>query len=536
MAKKPTHIGALKTHGLDSEQNLVAARLREAMEQKGFDRAVLKNLAEQSAFPGFVAEMLLRIQPNGQRNRHFESEVRRAFMPGKIEPDRSATAYIGAPEQNAQIDACIKHSPFYRTLREEELRSLTGEGATTQFTAPHTPLSKLTPRIDRTPVVIIGGGVSGLMVYRALVELGWDARAITVVDKEGKFGGIWNYDMVAEGTRNNPKDLRFLKSKLDTAPGPGEEIADFIFELQHAYPIPLPNPRKGCVTRVEPGDLATKVHYTANGKEHTITAPIVINAIGLGKPKSISREGWMTASATNGQAGYRWQQILGGKEAKKYHGKHVVLIGLGNSTAEMLVQFHQLMENGYDVDYRVLTHYPQESVQFPGDVVLARGREFQVFRDLTIPNLVDYSGDLEDTREAYFEALNAGRIIADVRHWDKKGKWMRMQRHNAEPLELRCDVLYTLIGYGHSREELMSMGVMADEETGAACYDYDGEFQAELGAKGRKRVHAGYFGQGPVLESPENPNAVVIPGVMHRLHDQLLSIVLRACEYESKRA
>ncbi len=78
-------------------------------------------------------------------------------------------------------------------------------------------------------------------------------------------------------------------------------------------------------------------------------------------------------------------------------------------------------------------------------------------------------------------------------------------------------------------------GIKLRSDDHAPCYDYDGEFQQCPASSGRQRVHAGYFGLGPILRAPENPNADVIPGNIYRMGDLLFSIVVRATEYALKK-
>ena len=62
-------------------------------------------------------------------------------------------------------------------------------------------------------------------------------------------------------------------------------------------------------------------------------------------------------------------------------GKTVVLIGLGNSTAEMLVQFHRYPDAGLDLRVKVLTHYPREAIRYPRAYHTANGKDYRLFRE-----------------------------------------------------------------------------------------------------------------------------------------------------------
>ena len=51
------------------------------------------------------------------------------------------------------------------------------------------------------------------------------------------------------------------------------------------------------------------------------------------------------------------------KLAEKLKDKNLTLIGIGNSTIEMLMQIQELKSKGINIKYKVLTHYPEESVK-----------------------------------------------------------------------------------------------------------------------------------------------------------------------------
>jgi hypothetical protein len=151
----------------------------------------------------------------------------------------------------------------------------------------------------------------------------------------------------------------------------------------------------------------------------------------------------------------------------------------------------------------------------------------RVFRDVSAPNLTSYQGDLEHSRNDYFRALYGGKIIPDINNdtpWDTVGKKMKAGYLNGE---FEFDQLYTLIGYKHDREELEALSIGTNQD-GDALYDYDGEF-IEQNSRGRK-IQKGYFGMGAVLETKNNKNAIVIPGMMFRLPLTLFGIVMRAYE------
>ena len=524
--KNNTGIELLKYHG-DLLQSLpkveTSSALRSFARSKDYPFHALYELSRN----GYLGNMLSLITRTETIDLEQMINLAGATAFSRKRLNRRFSTYNGASHQNEAIQRCIQESKS----RASVMRSTTAEGAAVSMPRIGIRATRADIMLATTPVTIVGGGPAGLMTARALVDIGWDSNAITVIDKSGKYGGIWNYPMVANASRNNPRDLLFLNSELTRAPGGGDEVVRFIEELQHSYTPELQNPIQGIVTCIEPSNLSTTVHYRVGKEERAITSPIVINALGNGRPLPISCEGKMTTSASPGDAGYRWQQIITPEKAKALHGKRVILIGLGNSTGEMMVQFEKLNSEGFKIDYRVLTHYPWLSVNFPHDELIEDGNSYRVFRDLSRPTLVDFTGDLAEYGGAYAKALREGKIISDVVHWGrKKNKMQITQRDKKKKTELDFAELYTLIGYGHSPQEKKQLGIMCDEQNNSLC-DYDGEFQRASGRKDRSRVHKGYFGIGALIASSKNPNAMVIPGMLYALPDLLFGIIMRSYEY-----
>ena len=130
-------------------------------------------------------------------------------------------------------------------------------------------------------------------------------------------------------------------------------------------------------------------------------------------------------------------------------------------------------------------------------------------------------------------------------HWEIKGEgdeqrlgvWRKNQPRDAAPSRTFqiADRLNTLIGYRQSPELLGRLGLTIAAD-GTPARDFDGEFQRAPGAPGRKRLLAGYYGLGALIESQFDPNAVVIPGIMNRLRYQSPMMVSRAKEWAMRRA
>ena len=290
-----------------------------------------------------------------------------------------------------------------------------------------------------------------------------------------------------------------------------------------------------------PGDLTHQVVFRDERGEQHLEAPIVINTMGLGKPLSPSRNGVMTTDIPASAAGNRWQQVLTLEQMKKLQGKMLVFIGLGNSTAEMLVQIQHYIQAGLDLRYKVLTHYPEEVLRSPNYPRHVNGQIQQLYRDIDRPKLTKLAGDLEHIERAFARARDSRdpdreEIISSVTFWTleqtEERKQMRVRLADETEHVFAYDQLYTLIGYGHAKEELEALGMwVTDDYLGTIASDYDGEIQRLPGAPSRMRLYPGYFALGALLRTPQNPNALVIPGMLYRLADQFSSIVFRSIEY-----
>lgn len=502
-------------------------KLERFFRDKGFNPAAIAFLANGGQLGVLFTGLVLRYDSSSD----LPDAINAAFESRKSYARETQPRYRGTENQNGQIDESIATSIHKQGAR----RRVSKNGATRLFESSDIYNVIKYTDIYYTPIVVIGGGPGGELTVRALVDLGFDPGSITVIDKTGQYGGIWNQKNVNGGSKNNPFPITYNGITVDAAPGPGITISRFLERLrEHGYGSDLPDVTKGKVTKVKPGSLNHAVFYTEDGIEKEISAPIVINAVGNGKPLPVNREGHMTTPVKDSQAGIRWQQILTPEQAERFRGQMLVFIGLGNSTAEMMQQVEVLNSRGYDIDYRVLTHYPVDAIVSPNETVRRNSRNYRVFRDIQTPDLTKYEGDLPENREIYEKASRKGKILPDITSWDiQDGKLIA----NSKGMTYKIDhvQLYTLIGYGQDPQDLRNMGMrVTDEYLGTIAYDYDGEVQRSPGKTGRERVYPGYFGIGALLKSPQNPNAVVIPGIQHRLYDLLFGVTVRAAEYKLK--
>lgn len=492
----------IKTFAPAGLQFMDLGDLRGFMTAKGFDLNVVARLAEDRFFGRLFSELVLRVEnPDTELLDQYGTAL------GSIAVSKSQP-YTGCDSQNSRIDTALANSGISSGPRRF------GEGSATFFNyQPPIPES-----IQSVPIAVIGYGAAGIMVSFALRSLGF--MNVDVFEKSAPLG-IWGYENVNKLSRNNPVRLEFFGKLLESAPGSGIEVRDFLrhFEIRS---------RKAEVRGIQPGNLRHKIMFAA-GKPAQY--PIVINAVGLGKPKPVSDPARMVTQTGSQHAGARWQQRL---EAEKIVGKRIVLIGLGNSTAEMLQQIHSIIDAGYEVDYRVITHYPEDAVRNPNRYVASEGKTYRVFRDISRPNLVDYQGDLPHSRRDYFRALHGGKIIPDVKRWEVETPGV-MTVFGPSKERVLYDKIMTLIGYHQGEENMSALGCLYDPKGKCGVFDYDGEYVAMEGQRNAvKRLHKGCFGFGSVLETPFNPNAIVIPGMLHRIGDLLFGVIMRAAEFRKK--
>lgn len=526
MADKHTAVELLKTFGVSRPDliNNLPRVMRRFIEDKAYDFGVVKKLSSVGSFGRmfqfFVLKAAADVRTEALWN-YFGSTA------GGLRSTASAVSfqteqYYGLPRQNAVIDRALANSG-HQIINAGGIHTQ-GEGACTNYHPSYTHPASLALGV---PIAIIGYGAAGILMARALRIVGFSD--VSVYEKSHDVLGIWSQRNVYAGTKNNPRRLSFVDIHLEPAPGAGIDVRAFLSKLVYTDGIVKTD---ALVTAIRPRNFE---HTVVTGKIEK-TYPIVVNTIGLGSPRPINDVKRMTTLVSPTNAGIRWQQIL---TPAQMRGRHIVLIGLGNSTAEMLSQIHSAQDEGVDVDYSILTHYPKEAVRNPRAVVYDRGVNYQVFRDLSTLNLTDYQGDLLPSLRDYNRALHNNRIFAGCKSWtiDKSGPGMRAyDEKNKLIFGTPSAYLFTLIGYQHCQRALESFGCTYDVENECAAYDYDGEFIENQDSTGAARMYKGYFGLGSVLDAPHNRNAVVIPGMFHRMYDLMFSIIMRAEEYVSRKS
>ena len=217
----------------------------------------------------------------------------------------------------------------YLPLLEEEL-AYKGEDRR----APGWRAGELRPGTD-VSVVIIGAGMSGILAGHRLQQAG---VPFTILDKNDDVGGTW-YEAAYPGCRvDNPNhnysysfaqrhDWPFHYSSQDV-------LHDYFRECAVAFDVRR-HVQFGCTVRRSvwhDRDQTWTVEYTdAAGSERTITAPIVVSAVGqLNRPKFPTEIEGFGSFAGETMHSAQWRHDL------PLEGKRVVCIGTGASALQFL--------------------------------------------------------------------------------------------------------------------------------------------------------------------------------------------------------
>jgi putative flavoprotein involved in K+ transport len=229
-------------------------------------------------------------------------------------------------------------------------------------------------------VAVVGGGQAGLATAFHLRRLGLEpGKDFLVLDAEAKPGGAWQH--MWEGLRLfSPSTYSSLPGWMmpawdDAAHGfpPREHVVDYLTRYEERYGLGVRRPhRVTAVTRAD-GDPDGPLLVEAPGL--TVAARQVVSATG-----TWSRPFW---PAYPGARGFRGRQLhaAGYRRPDDFAGRHVVVVGGGNSGAQVLAEVSRVATTTWvttrpprflpdDVDGRVLFAAATERI-----TALREGRE-----------------------------------------------------------------------------------------------------------------------------------------------------------------
>ena len=499
---------------------------------KGIARSTVHYLQQHRMLAPLIGHLLMQAPPSSGVA-HLLSGQQAVTLPI---PD---PLYTGSQRENQEIDRAIAHSTHGSGEHgEESMRATTWRGAAGAYSGAGLTVPS---ELRNIGVLIIGGGAAGLLAGRALANAG--LQQIVIFEKRGSagLGGIWGMEVPKRILHAVPFPLHFEQALLKEGPRPGQEITTFLETLVTPQPASrwpaFPRVLHGEVVQVKPGDLAhTVVYLDEQGRERELVAPLVINALGVGEPLHPSWEGTITTDIAPHHAGARWQEVWSEQDAQRYHRRKLVFVSLSNATLSMLWQIHDWNTRGMQIDYHVISHYPEASLVDPHARVEHKGRLFRLFRDLEGFQLLRMAGDMSPFRRAFEEARASQRITPHVMHWNLQHRGSQrfvVAVHDHGTSYIPCDDLYTLIGYGPLASTLEAMGLQVYHRyLGAAHQDYDGEAQRSPGATGRERIYPGYFCLG--IRNGFNENEVLLPGLLYRLPNLVGGVLMRAAEFAAR--
>lgn len=519
-------------------QNQAAEGLANYFSEKGFNVEAIETLEQMDILGQLIDELLLGNDSNGideesterARQEYIGFRVARALHDLRVGADKSDHGALHEIREQRAI-VTLMTSGAIVSRKYDRQRSFRKNGTSRRLFLPTTMYYRmgmdkkylhdsLVERLSSTPIAVVGGGASGVISAAYLSNLGFGN--ITVFDKHKEPNGIWTQDNVRGGSKNNPFPIEFGDVRTSAATNltrsgfarSGEDIDRYLKQVQSSLWDGV-NFKQAKVKSINPGDLNHEVIYETDGETKTENFPIVIYAPGLGSPKNPNDTSRMTTDRTTG-FGERWQRRFKEDELRKLGGK-VVVVGLGNSAAEMIMQ---MQNSGFD-DYAVLTHRPTSDLY----------SDDSIYRDLSIPELTGLAGDISHIYAAVTAALANGKIFGGVDHWNHDGRAISFTdgagfNHSAEFAKL-----FTLIGYDHKQADLAKFGMTKSSDSLASTH-LDGEVvcTSSTSADLRAQVYPGYFAIGPVRKTAAMPNAEVIPGIQFQVQLLAFSLLVRAAE------
>jgi hypothetical protein len=387
------------------------------------------------------------------------------------------------------------------------------------------------PHLRHVRLAAIGAGAGAIMVSAYLTRRGMQADHIQFVDPSGRNAGIWGKAWVQEGGFNNPTPLEFsLGELLIPEDRSGSHMFSFLDSIaqNHLGTSPFINETATDIAYNEDGNLLVA---TDSGTE--IAADYVILATGTPHPRRIDGvrlRSNLDSIPPDSLMVERYQRTLTPEELRS--GRHIVLIGLGNSTAAMLRQIKAHEQKHHTVvPLTVFTDAPDEAIQNP---TLALPGRKSVFRQPVAQHYTGYSGDLPEDLSCYNWAVQRGAIVGDVDgvHFDLTSRDLIITRRDGSVTPVIHDPhIFALLGYERDTHLFKQLGVTAKVPVAMSAPGiYIPDIRASDGAV--RTDSRGYlsnvFAVGAVAATQKSPNAGIIPGIMAQTLQTALTIIVRS--------
>jgi putative flavoprotein involved in K+ transport len=323
--------------------------------------------------------------------------------------------------------------------------------------------------MPQTNILIIGGGAAGLSAAGALKQYDLDA---VILDKDATTGDVWRqrYDRLHLHTIKGLSHSAYKKLPAEFPRYiPKDKFADYMANYAKAFNLDIHH--NTVVSRISKGANGYVVE-TQGGE--TWEAPIVIVATGVNRVPFIPK--WEGLEQYKGQ----FSHAASYKSGRDYKGKHVLVVGVGNTGAEICVD---LLEQGAAYVANSIRTFPPIvlrdplgiPIQFLGVLMLPlpafikdplantitrllvgdlskygiKAPEWGVYKDQKVP-MIDVG---------YIAQLKQGniKIKADIRCFDEKGvQFIDGSRED-------FDAVIAATGYRTGLEKILDIPNLVDE-------------------------------------------------------------------------
>jgi hypothetical protein len=463
---------------------------------------------------------------------------RRLHESGVLVPMLSALLLKKEPTDQivSQLDPYIRHPvsslgmifprPFHRDYK---MVGVSAQLETYGVEAPDFIRSK--------SICIIGGGPAGMLTLQTLMQMGFEN--VVVVDNSPDQLGIWKQKNVVRGGINNPRNASAFNgmSQLVVGDRQGQNMVDFLEgvkpENMEDYLL------RGMVTGITQQGKQTLVS-TTNKEYPQFPVDLVFLCTGTGKPLDLHDPQAPMKTEIPESYVQRWQHEL--KNLDRYKGKTIVCVGLGNSTAEMMRQVHEINESlpsDEKIKIRVLTHYGREAVLDPTKKVHKHdGTKGSIFRKLPEGIVVDYAGDIPALKLVYDEAMvvdcanphadaddRESAILDSVKEWgatkndDKTySVWYTCANGTTYQIE-NVSEINALVGYANDETLMEKLGCKISD----TYHRYLDLRAVDNRVKMKRGISAPVYAVGAAGVRRDNQSCRTIPGILYSLPEVMVS-------------